>query len=187
MLEEDFRNIVTRVEESFIVPEYHEVRIRYVEKKEDADFWVTPEHSLSDYIVLGSFALLNSLTDWKPEITVYDEPFSKRSTVTLLSGNRRKPILVESDLLLQIVDPINTIYDELYKREDKFALVGLGLVTALMPQLAGADMLPSELMQKICLKDFSDTVTAQKNVFEFLRTYMGLTKAGIYQEIERGF
>ena len=101
------RNIVTQVEEGFIIPEYNEVKIRYVKRKEEADFWVTPEHSLSDYIVLGSFALLNSLTERKPEITVYDEPFSKRSTVTLLSDNRRKPILVESDLLLQIVDPIN--------------------------------------------------------------------------------
>lgn len=187
MLEQELRNIVTRVEESFIVPEYHEVRIRYVEKKEEADFWVTPEHSLSDYFVLGSFALLNSLTEWRPEITVCNYPYSKRAKITLLLGNRRKPILVESDLLLQIVDPINTIYDELYKGKDKFAFVGLGLASALMPQLAGADMLPSELMQKICLKDFEDTVTAQKNVFEFLRTYMGLTKAGIFQKIERGF
>ena len=104
-----------------------------------------------------------------------------------MAQNLQIDLHIESDLLLQIVDPINTIYDELYKMEDKFALVGLGLVIALMPQLAGADMLPSELMQKICLKDFSDTVTAQKNVFEFLRTYMGLTKAGICQEIEGGF
>ena len=66
-------------------------------------------------------------------------------------------------------------------------MVGLGLVTALMPQLAGADMLPSELMEKIWLEDFNDTVTAQKNVFEFLKTFMGLTKAGLCQESERGW
>ena len=38
MLEQELRNIVTRVEESFIVPEYHEVRIRYVEKKRRSRF-----------------------------------------------------------------------------------------------------------------------------------------------------
>ena len=185
MLEQKLRSIVTQVEEAFIVPEYHEVRIRYVRRKEKADVWITPKHSLSDYFVLGTFSLLNSLTERKPEITVYNKPFLKRSKV--LSDTGSKPLSVEADLFLQIVNPINTIYDELYKNEDKFALVGLGLVTALMPQLAGADMRPSELMQKIYLEDFNDTVTAQKNVFEFLRTYMGLTKAGVTQEIERDF
>ena len=187
MLEKKFRNIVTQVKDSFLVPEYHEVRIRYVEIKDEADFWLTPEHTLSDYFVLGSFALLNSLKELKPEITVYHEPFSKRSKVTLLSDAGSKPIWVEADLLLQIVEPINTIYEELYQKEDKFMMVGLGLVTALMPQLAGADMLPSELMEKIWLEDFNDTVTAQKDVFEFLKTFMGLTKAGLCQESERGW
>lgn len=187
MLEKKFRNIVTQVKDSFLVPEYHEVRIRYVEIKDEADFWLTPEHTLSDYFVLGSFALLNSLKELKPEITVYHEPFSKRSKVTLLSDAGSKPIWVEADLLLQIVEPINTIYEELYQKEDKFMMVGLGLVTALMPQLAGADMLPSELMEKIWLEDFNDTVTAQKNVFEFLKTFMGLTKAGLCKESERGW
>lgn len=185
MLEQDLRNIVTQVEDSFIVPEYHKVRIRYVGRKQKADVWISLKHSLSDYFVLGSFALSNALTERKPEITVYHEPFSKRSKVTLFTETGQKTILVEAKLLLQIVEPINTIYDELYNARDKFSMVGLGLATALMPQFAGADMLPGELMQKICLKDFGDIITAQKNVFELLKTYMGLTKAGIYQELEK--
>lgn len=185
MLKQQLESIATQVENSFSVPEYLKVRIRYVEEKEDADIWVTPNHSLSDYIVLGSYALLNSLTKRKTEITVYNESFSKLSTVKLWwNAKKSKQIFIEADLLLQIVEPINTIYDKLYKKEDKFAMVGLGLVTALMPQLAGENLLPSELMQKIYMHDFTDTITAQKNVFEFLKTYMGLTKAGIYQELE---
>ena len=75
MLEQDLRNIVTQVEDSFIVPEYHKVRIRYVGRKQKADVWISLKHSLSDYFVLGSFALSNALTERKPEITVYHEPF----------------------------------------------------------------------------------------------------------------
>ena len=70
--------IVKTVEDAFQNPQYVNAKIRYVKSKEEADVCVSRNHTMSDYIVLGAFALFNSIEGKKSELKVYTQKDLKK-------------------------------------------------------------------------------------------------------------
>lgn len=165
-----FGEIVKQVSSSFREPEYIDAKIRYVERKEDADVCVSENHTMSDYIVLGAFALLNSVTEKKPEIKVFQEKLLAKETIGVWAGSRPyKSVSVESELFLQMSKPLDTIYNILYQGEYKFFGVGLTMTVLLMTQMTDTVVIPEEIIKDVVFENFDDMETAQRNVFMLLK------------------
>ena len=179
--------IVKTVEDAFQKPQYVNAKIRYVKSKEEADVCVSRNHTMGDYIVLGAFALFNSLGGKKSELKVYNQKDLKKETIGVWTGNTSyKEESVESELFLQMFRPLDIIYDTLYKGDFKAMGVGLFMSTVLMHQFADEEAIPKEFMDELAFESFDDTITAQKNVFTLMKKMTAASIAGIFQEWNYG-
>ena len=172
--------IAEHVSHFFHEPEYLNVRILYVTKPEEADFFISKKCTRQDYLVIGTMALLNSITEKKPEIKVFKKKNLKKETVGLYHNSERKDLLVESELFIQMVKPLDSIYDILYKDGYKFWGIGLSLSTLLMTYYAGGDTIAEQYTKEIHFENFEDTVTAQINVFHLMKNMIVSSMSAIY-------
>ncbi|HIU51093.1 MAG TPA: hypothetical protein IAB70_00465 [Candidatus Merdicola faecigallinarum] len=179
--------IVKTVEDAFQNPQYVNAKIRYVKSKEEADVCVSRNHTMSDYIVLGAFALFNSIEGKKSELKVYTQKDLKKETIGVWTGNTSyKEVSVESELFLQMFRPLDIIYDTLYKGYFKTMGVGLFMSTVLMHQFADEEAMPKEFMDELIFENFDDTIAAQQNIFTLMKKMTAASIAGMFQEWNHG-
>ena len=179
--------MVKTVEDAFQEPRYVNAKIRYVKSKEEADVCVSRNHTMGDYIVLGAFALFNSLGGKKSELKVYNQKDLKKETIRVWTGNTSyKEESVESELFLQMFSPLDIIYDTLYKGDFKAMGVGLFMSTVLMHQFADEEAMPKEFMDELIFENFDDTIAAQQNIFTLMKKMTAASIAGMFQEWNHG-
>lgn len=183
---EQYAEIVKHVESSFCEPDYVSVQIRYVTNKEDADVCVSKNHSLGDYIVLGSLALFNSVTSKKSEIKVFNQSNLKEEVIGIWHGGFYKDLTVDSELFLQMIEPLNVVYDSLYQNACKPLGIGLLISTLIMTQLTGSTVIPEEIINEVVFEHFDDTITAQKNIFTLMKRITAASVAGMYYNWKNG-
>lgn len=175
--------IIKKAESEFTEPAYVEYKVRYVENKEYADVCVSKNHTLKDYLVMGAVALSKAVKNETGEILVYNLEKENKETFQVIQGGHRKDAKMNSELLLQVHEPVDEIFKSLYKGELKVSGLGLAMMMSMAAHFSEVNPFSDEITSELKFKNFDDVKTAEENIFFLIKKFYGATIRGWHHEM----
>lgn len=185
----DYGKIAKDVENGFIEPNYQEQKIKYVSDKAMADVTVSSRHTMGDYLLIGITALKRSISGKSGELSVFNERKVKTATIGVATGWHAplRKAEVDSEIFIQMYEPIEEIYHHLYNGKSPVAGIGLSISTALMLEFSEiGNGIPEEIMTAMKFEHFDDVDMAQKDAFLLIKKMTAASVAGSYYAMING-
>ena len=172
-----------KAEAEFDQPTYIDYKVRYVEDRELAEVCVNRNHTLADYLVMGSFALAKALRGETGDLLVYNMAEEQKETVRVFKGKNLYDVEMRSELFIQVVEPIEEVFGALHKGAPKVAGFGLAVFMAMLTHFSGVNPFPDEVQEDLKFENFENIIGAEMDIFFFIKKFYAECIKGIFYEM----